>query len=564
MLVLLAGPAFADTILLKNGLTVDGVVTQETDARVTIRTSGSLLQLPRSAIEGIERENPGTNAVLKARQTLKGGQLAEGVKQLLEAAGMEGDPATLESALVENESVLVRAARELSSERRVEARFQFKRLLGAEFLTEPGKLTLARTLAELGAEEEAGELVDEAGTVYLREHPRDRVWAEQFLRQLIRSNVSGGQFGHAVGNIERLRLLNPQGAEGQMALVALAESATARERDEYGKAMRIIAEKLWPDVPEVARNRALVTLRQLTQWAEAHEEERQARKWIKDWLMPLMPIESIGASNRLVRSEAGRALNRGDAGWALRLLDSVDEEARTPELQSLWAQAQFEVKREEVDRNDPIAMFELGRWGLEHDLFEMSLPVFEEVRRNENFRGIVDEQITLIRDERDLRLLNQAIDAYQKGLLFDVIEIANRIALNPDRKSSLQKQAKDLAESARKEIAMEQQRRPYQAEAFYQEAERAHFMDHPLEAWNLIDMLLTHYAETPAAERAAALLPAVARQFEIHLLEGKPTRIPAYDVTVSEGALQRADMLGEEIRRLLHELEATEPGAVAK
>ncbi|MCB2153471.1 hypothetical protein KQI84_01175 [bacterium] len=548
----------ADTIFLKNGLTVDGVVTQETDSRVTIRTSGSLLQLPRSTIERIDRENPNANAVLKAAQTLHGGQLAQGVIQLLEAAELEGDKGQLEKALVDNESTLVRAAAEMSSDRRVEARFQVRKLIGAEFLTEPGNVTLARILSELGAEEDAAELLDEVGIDYLRENPRALVWAEQFLRRQIRANADGGQYDKAVGNIERFRLLNPEGAEGQKALVALSESAAARDRDDYERALQIIAQDLWPEVPEVARNRALVTLRQLTTWAEFHQEERNARRWLKTWLVPIMPIESLSASNRLIRSEAARSLNDGDAGWALRLLESVDEDTRTPELNRLLNAAQFEVKQEEVDPDDPIALFELAQWGLEHDLFELSLPVFEQVRQNEQFREIVDEQLSVMRAERDMELLDQAIEAYDKGLLFDVIEISNKIALNPDHETPVQKQAVELAEAARKEIAMEQQRRPYQAEAFYQQAERAHFMDHPQEAWNLIDMILTHYAETPAAERAAALLPSVARQFEIQLLEGRRTQIPDYDVAISEGALQRADMLGEEIRRLLREMEAAE------
>ncbi len=547
-------PLGADVIFHKNGQKFEGIIVAETDTRVVIRMPGGELALPRSIIDHIEREDASANQNLAIDAAFRAENVLSGLKELLTAQKTEPDAEKLNQTLQDNRAAILKSIASMTSSDQTEALHQFDRLRESELLDADSLLVLAQAYLELDEPLKASDALREAGFDRLKENPETEVWVGDFLRRLIRSLVTEARYQEAVEQIERLRLLNEDTASPQLPLVYLAESARARDARNFEESLRIITQDLWPLVPEIARNRALVTLRLMTDWTEKHCEESQGRKWINRWLAAKLPLESLVAGHRLYASEAERYLREAKPGMAMRVLSQVPEDERPEDLQHIWNRAYLDAHREDIGETDPIALFELAQWASEHGLENESIELFHELKKNESLKKAAEDQSRLIRQERDLRDLQRAIEAFDKGLMTEVIDICNSLHLDEGHESANQKEILQLADLAREEMLMDQKRRPYQAEAFYQQAERAYFTSKIDESWNLIDVILTHYADTPAAQRAVALLPDVAREFEMQLLEGRRKTVPSYESTVSRDTVVETEELDREIRALLDAL----------
>lgn len=552
--LLVSAPAIADVIVHTNGQRFEGIILSESEQRVVIRLPGGELSLPRTVIERIERDDPLANAVLRIDAAFRTANVIGGMTALIDALELGAEPRQLNETLLRNKSVFLRGLAALRPTDRIEARHQLKRIQSSGMGNHETNLLLAQGFLEMDLPMEASDCLQEAGLERLREDPETQRWAVAFLRELVRKLVIQGRHHDAIEQIERLRLLDAEEAETQVPLMYLVEAARNREADQFERALQILSERLWPIVPEIARDRSLVTIRRMTRWAETTRSEREARRWIEQHLSPHMPVEALAAIHKLYETEARRLINSDQATRAMRLLDQVPEVSRPPELQRLWAEARFYSERAALGDNDPPALFELARWAAEKELYEQAFLLFEELRANPLLRELADEQVLLMRKERDLFLLRRALKLYELGLMDEVAELCNEIIADPDRESEVLRQAKGLADLVTKEVAIEKHNEPYVAEAYFQQAERAYFLDDIDQAWNYIDLLLTHYAETPAAERAAALLPDVMRQLELQLLEGRRRSVPNFDSPVSMSELRRSERLDEEIRLLFSSL----------
>src|SRR5690606_27719964 len=123
----------------------------------------------------------------------------------------------------------------------------------------------------------------------------------------------------------------------------------AREHEDFRESLGILTEKLWPEVPEIARNRALVTLRQMTAWAAARGRENEARRWINETVARVMPLDSLAAGYELYQSEAERFVRDEKPEYALRLLEQVPEAERPAELQQVAMRASFAAQRNALE-----------------------------------------------------------------------------------------------------------------------------------------------------------------------------------------------------------------------
>ncbi len=536
-----------------NGQKILGVVVSEDEERVVVRMSGGQVTLPRSVIASIDRDDDAGNALINLRTALKGANVPENLRAILEAhqAGAKGED--LNAAFLEHEALFMGSSSLLKPRDRTDALVQLEQLEEAGFLAPEGSLLAARIYLELEDGLKASDALSRAGLQAL-DNPETRQWARIFFKRLVRRLVQEGRYHEAVEQIERLELLDSDEASAQYPMLHLAAAARARAQRDYEGAFALISQELWPRCPEIARNRALLTLREMTEWASYNNRERDARRWINQGIASRLPMESLTAGYELYASEAESLLRGQRPERVLLLLQQIPEDERPEKLVTLWNRAEFEKRRREISESDPITLFELAQWAGEHGLERQALMLLRELEANEVLKESARRQSGLIKERRDLMVLEEAVDYYEAGLMNEVIDICNRIDLDEGRESPHLKEIRELAELARKELHLAEEQKPYQAEVFYQQAERAYFLNEADESWALIDLIMRKFPETPAAERAAALLPDVARLFELQLLEGRRNKVPSFELAVSHVTLKRSEKLDREIRRLLDSL----------
>jgi len=554
--LLLASSALADSVTLNNGNRVEGIIVFEDSERLVISTPGGDLNLRISQIAEVVRSSEEENALFRMATALRMGNMAEAMRRIIEAYEADVSPEMLNDALIRQREQFLRGVRALRPTEETEIRHQLRRLRDADFASPQLQVVFAEAFLELDSPLDSSECLMLAGYDYLRDDPEVRDFADEFLRRLVRELARQGRYEEAVRQIERLRLLHPDddSAAPQMPLLYLSAAARAREEGRYEDSLRLIREELQPTVPEIARNRALLTMRQMAEWAERTENEPDARRAIQRYVDESILVESIATLHRLYETEAKRMLNNGQPNAALALINQLSEEERGRALELLRLQATFHSERRKIGGRNPADLFQLSIWAADNDLYDEAINLLTELRENPNLKDLADRQMRLILHERDLSVLNQAIAAFDRGQMQRSLDLANSIELDDGRESPVLDDLREVARLARSELRMEIQRKPYDAEVFYQQAERAYFMEQADEAWRLIDLILSSYAETPAAQRATGLLPDVLRLYNFQLLEGKRRSIPDHDRLVSHTDLHQSEQLDREIRLLLEAL----------
>jgi hypothetical protein len=446
----------------------------------------------------------------------------------------------------------------MPKDRSPEIRILITRISKSEVLLPQIRVQLARTMAELEAPLEASDLLMSAGIEFLSSDREAGTWARAFLNRTIRRLIYEGRSTDAVEQLERLRLIDSELAGiSAEPMLALARAAQARDREEFDVALRILNDELADDYPAIAENRTAHVLRRLLIWAEREHTEADAREWLERWVDERMPLEALSARQALILSEAKEAMGTGSPAGALAILEEMPEQQWNEEMRTFWKRARFENERRRLDQTNPAELFKLALWGAENDLIAESINVLESIRVNPLLREAADKQAEQLKHDRDVKILQRAVEAFDAGLMEKVIDICNEMELYPYRESPVQKQAQDLSALARKSILIDQEKRPYIAEAQYQMAERAYMMDRLDESWQTLDTILTQFADTPAAARAVELLPDVARALEMELLEGRRYNLPDAARVDTVLSSRSSELLAEEIRRMIEIPELT-------
>lgn len=543
--------AVAETIHFKNGRRLDGEIVSREQGKVTIRYGGAVMSVNEADIARIEGGEAWQPPLLRARAALRGGQCLSGVETLLDALkqGAPGDE--IERVVKDSSLALLNGANRLPPEDTKPFREGILALAASDRVTTGTKFLGAQILHQ--AEDRDGVLavLRGIGPDWFAERPRELEWSRRMIETDIRRLAGAGAYDGALERIEFLDYLIP-GAGGERALPAmlLARSAAARREGNLIGALRIVIDDLAPLSPEIARNRASQMIGEIRYRALDSGRHREGREALAGAL-ERYPVEAYAAWLDLLEAEAQRAIDAGDHAAALTLAGQVPQAEQTELLRTIALRAEYLRRLAELPPGDPLALFRLGQWCGENDLLDEAIHTFAETRRNEALRAVSDDETRLLVARRDAKLLEQALALYDEGRLTEVLERTEKILLNPDRKSAVNDEALRLDALVRKEMKTDTKRRPYLAEVFYQNAEREYYQGMMDEALETTLMILKQFGDTPAANRAQALLPDILRSLELAYVEGSRETLPPIDFDISAAALKRATALDEEIRNLL-------------
>jgi len=546
--------AWADVITLSNGRTVEGRVLSRTEEYVRLEAHGMITKLRTDSIRSIERAPEHENTLLAAETALKRRDPVKGIDLLFQAR-KEGAPDAEVKTMIErlNSGISggIHGAR--SADERSAIRRSIHALMKEDLLTSRTLFFASQNFFQLEDWELAAEALHRIPTADLQDDPVMRQWALDFMRQMVKRRLARDDFEGALTYVERMRRTTDESSDANLPLAHLARSSKAREQGDYAHALKIIAEDLAPTVPEIARNRALYTIDQMKDWAERTRKFRAAREAVEP-LRGLYPAVYTEARNHLLARECRYLLDNDQAGEALALLDAVPEEERSEEMQSLHNHAYHEYTIIRIESSEPLELLEHGRWCLEHGLMEEAMRIFNKTRENPNLRDLSDQFLANARRERDIQLLEQAKKEYELGDMTAVLGRTNELLQNPNLGSRLSEEARRLNELARKTMNREQEARGPRAEVFYQRAERAHILQKHDESLSLLNLVLSEYTDTPAAGRAADLLPHVVRALELAYLEGRRDSLPKLPDKMELQDFQQTDRIDAEMEDLLDEM----------
>lgn len=559
-----ASAAAADSVELSNGRALAGAIVREDEHSVSIRTTAGRVDIPRDRIAAIHRGDGANGAMLALDQALQARSRAERLFAAVSDAA-EADPSATASRLAENGPAIVAAAASATNAERASALLLARRATRMIPAGEVDALwTLARAFEAMDAAPDAVDALLGIDRDALAAHAGAGPWAESRLLARARRLAAAGESEQALALAEAAHRLSD--STDAAVLLALGAARSARERGDFAEALHILRARVAGDYPAVARARARDILRDARAAAMARRDYGPALALARGDAMHLAPDEAERLAAEMATAWARAELAAGRPEEALEIASSA--RPRGEALARLEEQARVRIAIRDADEQ-PIALFEAAQDAARRGFDEEAAGAFRVLRRNAELRPLADEQLRLLARRDDQAMLARAIDAFDDGRMDDAWNAAQAVLNNPDRSTKAAEEAREIAELAKAELNMDLQSRPYEAEMLYQEAERALLAGNASAAWKLVDTVLTDYASTPAAGRADALLPDVAREFRMLYLEGVERDAAAWRLVESrlapdagEGpALRRADpsraQLERELERLLAALEGT-------
>lgn len=549
----LATMAPADRVTLSNGRVIEGRILSTDDRFMQVDTGGLILRLEIDSVISVEKAEPYTNTLLRATTALRRRNMVEGI-ELLFVARREGAPdEDLRRILLEHDYRLTQAIDRARPDEYAELRGALRALLESDI---PGNETffdISHQFFRLNDIDAAVQALNRIPRDQILDNPVTRDWALKLMGQQVKQQLAQGSFHDALLTVEGMRRLGATADDPEFPLAHLSRSAEARERGDYANALRILIEDLHPLTPEIARNRLVHTVESLKLWAERTKEFDAAVEAIAP-LEQLYPVIHLSARNHLAKLRVEHLMANGQSGAALEVFAELEGQELPPELTELRNRAYHEHTMKGLDETRPLELLKHGQWAAANGLLYESILIFERTRTNPNLRELSDQLLANATREYDTKLLEEAQILYDQGDMLGTRERTLRILKNPDRGSRLRAEAERLDKLAETAIDREEELRGPRAEVNFQQAERAFFMQDYEQSLKYINTVLNAFPETPAAARAARMLPDVVRALEISYLEGRTDRLPDVSAQFDLEKIQESDRLGQEVRRLLEAL----------
>lgn len=557
-LITAATMARGDAVTLRSGARLEGEILGREGGKLRIQSGGTVYTLAERDVVSVESSESWRGAVNAAVAKIRGGDLPRGSTDLAEASREGASPESIEAALRECHSRLMLAGR-LTGMDSVDVRLALKDLGAREDLTDSSRFMIAQVFHAADDSETALAQLLRIGAAQIRADDPMCRWTTSILRAEVRRLAKKAEFDAAIERVAMLEELTGASREGHLPVVHLARASQARQRGDFALALMTLANDLAPVAPEIARNRAVLVLRDMEAWAAATGKYAEARAALMS-ISRRMPFEALASDQRLHAAEARSLLDRGRPAEAFALLDEIEDADLSGELAQLKLRADYERRAMEVDQQDPLALLELGRWCAGRELLDEAVALFRRVTDSPAIQDIAITQLKVVEEARDLRDLARAVELYDRGMAREAADITGRLKADGIAQRPAGPEAEKLDRVARRDMESEAKRRPYLAEVAYQQAERAYYTEDYDRALETLDMVIRQFADTPAAARAAALAPEVMQAVELAVVEGRRDGFPNISFNISAGQLRSAGAMRAELDAILESIDSP-PGA---
>lgn len=556
----------ADRIRLISGRELVGQVLTTDTQRVYIRTEGGELGIERRRIASIERASPNVTRIEKGYLDLVAGEVLGGLRTWDKAlsSGDRTAAKSLSRILVEKGATFRKSLKTLKGEDLRRGTDRLAALAHNEILSPEARFVCVKGLVDLDATTLAAEVLTgpEGSEIHL--DATSRAYLIQFWRDEIRRKLAARDYDRALEAINQLNLLDANAGRSQRALWLLSRIGEARDKGDVLGALRLAVEDLLPLLPEVADNRIGLLLKELPDWASDPDAPAnrfaEARKFVETTLAKPMPVAAADTLEDLIAEEGHMLLLEGRTTQTLRLIQSTPWLAKRGRIHALALQAEYRNRLSSLPKNNILALYRVGEWAANEGRDDWAIDLFQQCLDDDTVRPLAEAQLRLLHGRIDSAALQKSVKLYKEGRMFDALEALDPILKRKkgEAPSTFLKDASHMADLIRSDLRVESEKRPYQAEVVYQQAERAYFAGDYGAAIQHLAEVLRDYGDTPAAKRADSLLPQVMRTLQLEKMEHPKRSVPEVPPDLrSHAAAEKESRLDQEIHTLLDALNAS-------
>lgn len=565
-LFILACSTQADRIVMKDGRVIEGVIYHDPNRvgehQVVLKMGDGRVMLDRREIETIVEATPGENALLMARDALqieRPGEAALAIARTIELGGSLDGLAML---LVKHGRILFEQFDQLDTKARAALRSALPHLQRAK-LPQQDDLhwILAALYFKLGDRDSARHLLGFVDSNPSPQASETQGLLLQWLNGEIERVMAKKEYLEGLALLKDMESVDLQAAQARRIQFFLEWARHHRQANEYEQALGIYRDYVASNYPQITEELVLRTLEEAENHLRLQDQLPRAAKLYEQFGLPLAPDHARRQLAELWRDQAWRLVRADaldEADYAFKQAEQYVEGSTTLDRQRM----EYRRKLAQIEPGDLIGRYEIGVWALEQGLHKEALNEFRIAERSDivgrNARAYIgklqnilaeqelEEIMNLYEGGEFVRALNEIHQFHQAGYLPGYIA-----------------QARQIEELIREAMRLRAAERPQQAEALYQQAERAFYQDDYRQAQEKLETLLEHYPDSIVYPRARNLYQVVREKVLLQDLEkgrqtaqaDAPTTHTQAPVGVEGSQQTEPRMTRKEIDKLYEELE---------
>jgi hypothetical protein len=519
----LAVPARADRIETTGGRVFDGKVLGRVQdpARgevLKIRIGSSMLELPASQVRSIRPSTPAEDALLAAGQAIDEGRLSDAPAALDEALRQGIDPAAAAALFLAHGDALAAGADAFTTETRLALSHALAGtrlgMIGRDDDLRPVWLELHLALGE---REAADRLFQSLGPRAFTGQPALRERLTLLLVRSLDRLTRQGRFEAARDVLADLERVDPAQAADRRTRFYLQWAWSARQDRRYEDALQIYLGNVLDDTPLIGKDRIAVTLNEAEDYYRSRDELPVVARLWTDYGLAQLPGQAAERLVQLWRDEGWRQLRRAAYPKAREAFGRADQFQPGGARDDL-RQVEYREKRDALAAPDPVGHFNLGVWCQDRSMWNQALEEYKTAAQQGLPEEIASQPIAQIEAKIAEDALLKIMDMYQAGQFGDALAAVHDFMQEPHPTGFLA-QARQIEQLTLDAVHVRVAERPQQAEALYQQAERAYGRQHYSECAGMLRTLIQQYGDTVVAERARTLFATVRSKLALASLE---------------------------------------------
>ncbi len=544
---------YADTIILNNGHVLEGYIFAERNNKVQIETFLGNVTVQKSRIREIKRSSHERNTLLKAEMFV---QDEEWYPALQRYSSLLENDATTRSLIVDSvlkyKQNILDAVPGMNPALRVEIKNITKQLAAGESNNNELQFFKGQIYFALGDRSEAFKILVDLPPKFLAADNTRRQFVKDILRKNINETLEQHKFAETLQKIETISCIDKSMGTTFEIVLYLRWGRTLRDEKNFDAALEIYNNKLYPLAPAIASNRIKQTLNEIIEHSKATRAYQEAIDLVTRYARERFPDFYEDTIGGLAVEYSTWLMNDGQYDTANYILKTYYEVMEQEVAGTLINRNKYKEKASMIESGDYQAHYELGKFCVERQLFDEAIEEFEKAAESSTFKENAELQVRLIKEKQERKMFREAMRLHSNKKYTQALDLLQKTRDKfPD--GALLSNIVKLERLCEDGLKDEAWRRPYQAQAYYQQAERLFYLGDHTNALKKIESVLSLYPKTPAADEALHLKERIATTIRLARLEGNPLDINTQKVDI-ETSPSRTQQLETEIETILDAL----------
>ena len=509
---------YPDRVVLNNDNVIKGDILFENNELIRIKTAGGVLEVRKSDIKDIQKENLFSDFLKLEEIQYGGGDLEEIFRDIYKNVRQEEDLKLARESLIEKrqfiyDNVTKNSQRYKSEELDLILKKFIENQEDSEFVF--FLFTLFKTMGDTPrAIKYCLQILPE----YFEHHPNERKEILTFLSDTIQSLSKKDEIEQLFELIDYVSKIDKEIADSLKIIIYLRLAHLELQNGFYDKALNIYVKDIMPISNDVAKTKVNECVKKRIESLLENNQYEDAKEFFNKYSTYFEEKDKKEILSNILKKYSDSLFLAGDF---LKAKDTYSEYYTVMDSKEipLVKRCEYEIRLREIEDNDYEARYKLGLFCEENKLYDLAKKEFEFVANNDNqWKKNAELHLTVIKKEEELKDFEEIMNDYQSEDFEKVADLSKEY-VNKHPESELLTEISEILKISLKKKELEKYKKKSKEILLYQLAEREYLKYNFSKALEYVDELLKSVPDKNLREKAEFLKYRITQAKELKEIE---------------------------------------------